>query len=287
MAKMIRTKVRSPILFPLMDNGLYAELHGSYTASKNEIQPNVTRDFQGTNFTGTIGYPILRSHDETLTVLGGLGYQGEDQEGQSNAHVRAATSTLFYNHSDPEGNSITSGLTITAGNASSQSNTRENGDFSHLRAGIGYIHALNFIGDDTELRLEGFGQLTGDTLPGAQRFILGGTDFLRGYPIGVFSGSNGAAGTAEVGHKYFFENDVVTGASIKAFWDVGFVSNESEDATSANRPEDKAISSVGFAYSADLKHGLSLSGWLAAPLNKGNQGENLDPAVYLKLSKGW
>jgi len=272
---------------PLMDNGLYGEFHGSYTASKNEVSPNVKRDFEGTTYTATVGYPIFRAHDETLTVLGGVGYQGEDQEGQSDAHVRAVTSTLFYNHSDPEGNSITSGVTITAGDASSQSNTRENGGFTHLRAGAGYIHSLDFIGDDTELRVEGFGQLTGDTVPGAQKFILGGTDFLRGYPSGVFSGNNGAAGTFEVGHKYFFENQFVTGASVKAFWDFGFVSNKAADATADNRPEHKAISSVGLAYSAELAHGLGLSGWLGVPLNKGNQGEDLGPAVYLKLTKGW
>lgn len=272
---------------PLMDNGLYAELYGSYSVSKNEVSPNVKRDFQGTTFTGTIGYPIYRTHDETLTVLGGIGYQGEDQEGQSNAHIKAATSTLFYNHSDPEGNSITSGITITAGNATSQSATRENGTFSHLRAGAGYIHSLGFIGDDTELRLEGFGQLTGDTVPGGQKFILGGTDFLRGYPSGVYSGNNGAAGTVEVGHKYFFENEYVTGMSVKVFWDFGFVSNKAADATSDNRPEQKAISSVGLAYSGDLALGVGLSGWLGVPLNKGNQGEDLGPAVYLKLTKGW
>jgi len=86
---------------PLLENGLYAELYGSYTASKNEIQPNVTRDFQGTNFTGIIGYPILRSHNETLTILGGVGYQGEDQDAQPNASVKALHATVFYNHSDP------------------------------------------------------------------------------------------------------------------------------------------------------------------------------------------
>jgi len=272
---------------PLMDNGLYAELFGSYSVSKSQVSPNVKRDFQGTTITGIIGYPIFRSHDETLTILGGIGYQGEDLEGQSNAHAKAATSPLFYNHSDPEGNSITSGITVTAGNATSQSNTRENGAFSHLRAGAGYIHSLSFLGDDTELRLEGFGQLTGDIVPSGQKFILGGTEFLRGYPSGVYSGNNGAAGTLEVGHKYFFENNYVTGMSVKAFWDFGFVSNTAADATSDNRPEQKTISSIGLAYSADLAYGLGLSGWLGAPLNKGNQGENLGPAVYLKLTKGW
>ena len=272
---------------PLMDNGLYAELYGSYSASKNEVSPNVERDFQGTTFTGTIGYPVHRAHDETLTIIAGLGYQGEDQQGQPNAHVKAATSTLFYNHSDPEGNSVTSGVTITSGHATSQSTTRENGAFSHLRMGAGYIHSLRFIGDDTELRLEGFAQVTRDALPSAQRFILGGTDFLRGYPSGVYSGNNGAAGTVELGHKYFFENKYLTGMSVKAFWDFGFVSNKAVEATSRNRPKHKAISSVGLAYSGDLAQGAGISGWLGVPLNKGNQGEDLGLAVYLKLTKGW
>ena len=272
---------------PLMDNGLYAELYGSYSVSENDVQPNVTRDFQGTTYTGTIGYPIRRHHDETLTILGGVGYQGEDQEGQPKARTKAGTATLFYNHSDPEGNSITAAITLTSGDADSQSNVREDGDFSHWRFGTGYIHALNFLGDDTELRLEFFGQLTGDTLPGSQKFVLGGAEFLRGYPSGVFSGSQGLAGTIEVGHKYFFNNKFVRGLSVKAFFDVGTVKNRSADATSANRPESETIRSIGIASSADLGDGFSLSGWLGAPLDKGNKGESLDPAVYLKLTKGW
>lgn len=272
---------------PLMDNGLYGEFYGSYTASTNQVSPNVTRDFQGTTFTGTLGFPIRQAHDGTLTLIAGVGYQGEDQEGQTNAHVHAATSTLFYNHSDPEGNSITSGATVTIGDASSQSNARENGQFAHLRAGAGYIHSLDVLGDDTEIRLEAFGQLTGDTVPGAQKFILGGTDFLRGYPTSVYSGNNGAAGTVEAGHKYFFDGQVVTALSVKAFWDFGFVSNDPLDATSNNRPEQKTIHSVGLAYTADLARGFGLTGWLGMPLNKGNQGEDLDPTFYIKLTKGW
>jgi hemolysin activation/secretion protein len=272
---------------PLLENGLYAELYGSYTASKNEIQPNVTRDFQGTHFTGIIGYPILRSHNETLTILGGVGYQGEDQDSQPNASLKALTATLFYNHSDPEGNSFTSSITTTSGDASIESNTRENRSFNHLRLGAGYIHALNFIADDTELRLEGFGQLTNDSLPGAQKFILGGSDFLRGYPVGVYSGNNGASGTLEVGHKYFYGDGFLIGTNVKVFWDFGFVSNKSQDAISANRPRYKEIHSVGLASSTDIKNGYGVSGWVGVPLNKGNQGEHLGPTVYLRLTKSW
>lgn len=272
---------------PLMDNGLYVELYGSYSASENDVQPNVTADFQGTTYTGTIGYPIRRYHDETLAILGGVGYQGEDQDGQPKARTKAGNATLFYNHSDPEGNSITAAITLTSGDADSQSNVREDGDFSHWRFGTGYIHSLKFLGDDTELRVEFFGQLTGDTLPGPQKFVLGGSEFLRGYSSGVFSGSQGLAGTIEVGHKYFFDTNFIRGVSVKAFFDVGTVKNRSADATSANRPESETINSIGIASSADLRDGFSLSSWLGAPLNKGNQGESLEPAVYLKLTKGW
>jgi len=272
---------------PILENGLYTEMHASYTASKNEVQPNITKDFEGTSFTGTIGYPIFRTHDETLNILGGIGYQGENQEGESDASVKALNTTLFYNHSDPEGNSITTSITVTSGDASSQSNLRENGRFTHFRVGAGYIHALNFIGDDTELKLEGFGQYTNDTVPGAQKFILGGSDFLRGYPTGIYSGNNGAAGTFEIAHKYFYDNDFLIGSNVKAFWDIGFVSNKSEDAISLNRPKYKALNSVGIASSTDIKNGFGISGWLGVPLNKGNQGENLSPAVYLRLTKSW
>jgi len=272
---------------PILDNGLYTELHASYTASKNEVQPNITKDFEGTSFTGTIGYPIFRTHDETLNILGGIGYQGEKQEGQSNANVKALNTTLFYNHSDPEGNSITTSITVTSGDASSQGNLRENGRFTHFRVGAGYIHSLNFIANDMELKLEGYGQYTNDTLPGAQKFILGGSDFLRGYPTGIYSGNNGAAGTFEIAHKYFYDNDFLIGSNVKAFWDVGFISNKSEDAISLNRPKYKALNSVGIASSTDIKNGFGISGWLGVPLNKGNQDESLSPAVYLRLTKSW
>jgi hemolysin activation/secretion protein len=274
-------------LMPLSENGLYSELYASYTASKNEAQPNVQRDFKGTIITATLGFPVIRLHDQTLTVLGGGGYQGEDQEGQANAEVRALNTTVFYNHSDPEGNSVTTSVTLTSGDASLQSNAAENGRFSHLRVGAGYIHALSFLGEDTELRVEAYGQLTDDLLPSAQRFVLGGTDFLRGYPAGVYSGNQGAAGTLEVGHKYFLGGDFLVGTSIKAFWDTGYVSNEASSAITANKPKSKTISSVGLSFSADFTQGYGVTGWLGKPLDKGNQGENLDPALYLRLTKSW
>ena len=272
---------------PLSENGLYTELYASYTASKNEVQPNVQRDFQGTNITTTLGYPVILLHDQTLTVLGGAGYQGADQEGQPNAKVRALNTTVFYNHSDPEGNSFTGSVTLTSGDANSQSDASENGGFSHLRVGAGYIHALNFIGNDTELRVEGYGQWTDDLLPSAQRFLLGGSDFLRGYPTGVYSGNKGAAGTVEVGHKYFLGGDFLVGASIKAFWDTGYVSNKVASVITANKPKSKSISSVGLAFSTDFTQGYGMSGWLGKPLDKDNQGESLDPAFYLRLTKSW
>ncbi len=272
---------------PLMTNGLYAEIHGSYTASKNEIRPNVKRDFKGTNVTGTLGYPILRAHNETLTVLGGIGNQGEDQEGGTNGKTEAIYSTLFYNHSDPEGNSFTSGVTLTSGSASSQGSANENGDFKHIRIGMGYIHALNFIADDTELRVEAFGQWADKTVPSSQKFLLGGTEFLRGYPVGEFSGNNGRIGTAEIGHKFLFENSLLSGVNVKLFFDTGNVSSKQVDATSNNRPKNMTISSIGIGSSGEFSNGFNLSGWLASALNKDNQGKELDPALYLKLTKGW
>ncbi len=272
---------------PLSENGLYTELYASYTASKNEVQPNVQRDFQGTNITATLGFPVIRSHDQTLTVLGGGGYQVEEQEGLPDAEVRALNTTLFYNNSDPEGNSFTTSVTLTSGDAHSQSVATENGGFSHLRLGAGYIHALNFIANDTELRVEGYGQITDDSLPSAQRFVLGGSDFLRGYPTGVYSGNQGAAGTIEIGHKYFLNGGFLLGSSIKAFWDTGYVSNNAATAVTANKPKSKTISSLGLAFSADFTQGYGVSGWLGKPLDKGNQGESLSPALYLRLTKSW
>ncbi|MGA1561373.1 MAG: ShlB/FhaC/HecB family hemolysin secretion/activation protein [Gammaproteobacteria bacterium] len=272
---------------PLLNNGLYAELYGSYTASKNEVSSNVVADFAGSSYTAVLGYPLVRRHDETLTIVGGLGYQLSDQDGQPVGKVSAGTSTLFYNHSDPHGNSITSGITITGGNAESQTIAKENGGFSHFRIGAGYIHSLSEISDDTELRIEAFGQFTTSTLPSSQKFTLGGDNFLRGYPTGVFSGDEGVNATIEIGHKFFPDNSLFKGLNLKGFYDYGLVKNRQSNSNSSNRPVSKSISSVGIAATIDLERDLSISGWLAAPFDKGNQGETLDPAAYLKISKGW
>jgi hypothetical protein len=52
-------------------------------------------------------------------------------------------------------------------------------------------------------------------------------------------------------------------------------------------PESKSISSVGLAFSTHFTQGYGVSGWLGKPLDKDNQGENLDPAFYLRLTKSW
>ncbi|MGA1554273.1 MAG: hypothetical protein ACO35I_09680, partial [Burkholderiaceae bacterium] len=110
---------------------------------------------------------------------------------------------------------------------------------------------------------------------------------LRGYPTGVYSGNQGAAGTIEIGHKYFLNGDFLLGSSIKAFWDTGYVSNNAATAVTANKPKSKTISSVGLAFSADFTQGYGVSGWLGKPLDKGNQGDSLSPALYLRLTKSW
>jgi len=62
----------------------------------------------------------------------------------------------------------------------------------------GRISLDRAIGKHLVARVAGAGQWADDALPAVERFIVGGADFGRAYPVALLAGDRGAAGSAEL-----------------------------------------------------------------------------------------
>jgi hemolysin activation/secretion protein len=67
--------------------------------------------------------------------------------------------------------------------------------FTRVNGRIGLDRA---IGKHVVLRLAASGQWSDDALPAVERFIVGGADFGRAFPVALLAGDRGEAGSAEL-----------------------------------------------------------------------------------------
>ncbi len=97
------------------------------------------------------------------------------------------------------------------------------------------IIRLQQIWGPVSLRLAGQGQASLDPLLSSEEFLLGGSQFGRGYDFGEISGEDGLAGSAELSFGRDRESEVLTRYEVYGFLDGGALRNRNTESGSRSQ----------------------------------------------------
>jgi hemolysin activation/secretion protein len=149
----------------------------------------------------TLSRPLIRSYQRNLT--GSLSLDGLNSDNAAfgtlitSERTRAARAAAAYAQASSR-RSISAGVTLSRGldilGARAESTLS---DASFLKANARFA-VDQAIGKRLIARLRASGQYSGNPLPAAERFAVGGGEFGRGFEIALFSADRGAAGLAEL-----------------------------------------------------------------------------------------
>ncbi len=206
-------------------SGLKVRLYGGY----GQAQPSdFLRDIGYKGFTTTFGvagsYPLIRARQQTLNLVASLDaieteirtYSGPEGQAQRAGRdslrvVRAgaeyAFEDLLAGSSRPAVNfasiRVSRGLTFLGGTGNGNatpSRPNERVDFTKVAAELSRTQTLfvPYEGSSVALRARVVGQGSGDVLPPAEEFFLGGSEINRGFYSGEVTGDNAFAWSLEL-----------------------------------------------------------------------------------------
>jgi hemolysin activation/secretion protein len=172
-------------------------------------------------------YPIIRSFDRDLYAT--LGVDGVNSDNAflgftfSDDRTRAVRASLAYSHTRPK-NSLTASAALSRGLTGLGARTFDPAvsklGFTKVNGRLGYNQVL---ATPLVLRLSTAGQYSGDRLPGAEQFALGGEEFGRAYEAAIIAGDYGYAGSAELAFRPQKLPSAVEGSEAYGFIDGGKV----------------------------------------------------------------
>ena len=243
-------------------------------------------DFEGQTASLTAGYPLVRTHNSALYIVSALNYSDDTTDSLGDAESILGSISVFHNHHSATGESIAAGISLSYGSVDDFINTKD-GNFGHLRVGAGYIQPVHAISQNTEIRLEGYGQIGSTKTPASSGFNLGSEEFLRGYSTATFSGNSGLAATAELAHAYHPTIDYIHRLTPYIFIDVGYIENASSQVNATTRPENDTLVSFGLGATANFENNLQLLGYFGIPVMEDASNKVPGPRPYLKLSWSW
>lgn len=150
-------------------------------------------------------YPVIRSYEEDLYVT--IGFDGLNANSAfvgstfSDDRSRAARLNVFYSRqSDRRGLSLSGAVSVGMDAFGARTLLPEVTELDYAKLNVRASFATS-LGDRFLLRLAAAGQLSGDRLPAAEQFALGGSEFGRGYEAAALIGDEGYAGSAEVAYR--------------------------------------------------------------------------------------
>ncbi len=233
----------------------------------------------------TSGYPIKRSHDEALYLIGQIDYSIDKTSNIGNTKVFHGDVGLYYSKQYTNGKSLHFGGYIGVGNNDSYVANEDNNYLSGSFMGA-YIAPVPQIDNFTEVRLEVLAKISDDDLPNSKLFSLGSETFMRGYEGSTALGNQGFTGTVEIAHAFYNKNYLKRIAPY-AFLDVGLINNSSNRTNSTNRPKNHELASVGVGSHFSFDRNITLNTYLGVPLLDDLEGQVPKPSVYTNLSWSW
>lgn len=114
------------------------------------------------------------------------------------------------------------------------------------------------------LRLAGQAQASLDPLLSSEEFLIGGSQFGRGYDFGEISGENGVAGSAELRFGRDRDSDIVTSYEVYGFIDGGALRNRN----TARGSRSQTLASAGGGLRLGITSGTLASFEIAKPLDR-------------------
>lgn len=277
---------------PLTPQGLQAMVSATHLVYEvgGALEP---LKLEGSATTAAVGlsYPIVRSRERNLYVQGLLEHKQllDDALGQNirDRRLYNASVGLSGNLSDDVlGGGVSTGSTALTighvnldGNAANQlgdtNSARTQGSFSKLAVNLNRFQNLG-ISDDWIAFLGLSGQWSSGNLDSAEKFILGGPNGVRAYPVGEAAGDSGFLATLELRRK--LPMPWVDQAQVLLFVDFGHIKLNNEPwlgavntATGSNRYSLKGWG-VGLNLSKDK---WAVQSAVAATLGD-NPGRSLD-----------
>jgi len=254
-------------------SGLRARLYGGYgEAIPSDFLRNV--DYRGTTtvFGGSLTYPIIRARQETLNVAGyfdaietRIVQVAATATGISRGFDSLRVARLGADYALQDGlfgddrPAITSAnlrisqgipsLGATSSNSLSATRPGERVDFSKFVLDVSRVQTLLQIGNDSSVALKArvIGQYSGQILPPAEKFFLGGVEFNRGFYSGEVTGDKAFVWQAEAQFNTSYDMQAFNrsfniAAQFYAFYDRG---EAWQNASSASESSYTRLSSEG------------------------------------------
>lgn len=255
----------------LGSSGLRLRAYGGY----GEANPaSFLRDigYHGTTavFGAALTYPVIRARQQTLNTtlaLDAVETSIDTNSGPGGTSIRTGRDALrilrlgadyalqdgLAGDDRPAINSVAvrlsrglTGLGASSNGEPTASRLNEKIDFTKVTIDAARVQTLFQPWNNATVSIKGrvLGQATGDVLPPAEKFFLGGAEFNRGYYSGEVTGDNALVLSAELqlntGHEIaLFGRVIPIGAQYYAFYDYGQTwENQSLDA-------DAKLSSMG------------------------------------------
>ncbi len=275
---------------PIGGAGAYGEAYfGSVAARRERSGALQETDLRGMTAILALGYPVLRDVETYGYAIVEARHASTDVDvagTRFESGVVAAGLAWIHGRTTASGGAWEYALDLTIGQRVHDSSTIDDGDdhFFHLRGGLGIDHATEWFGPHSSFRAEFWGQITGNDLPGVEKFHLGGNDDERGYLFAEAQGDSGLSATLEVGRDFFPEYAYLRRVRPYGFIDAGLVANNDP---SPDEFDHWLLASLGLGLEADLAGGVFVRGHVALPLVDGPATAALDPAFYLSLTKSW
>jgi hemolysin activation/secretion protein len=279
--------------FPLGASGAYMEAYlGSVTASRDPIGALAGTDFQGSTAILALGYPVIRTIDTFGYGLFEVRRSANDEDvigttaEDFDSTVDVIGASWIHGRALANGGAWEYAVNVAAGQQDARSGGAVQGDdaFTHVRFGAGYEQPVSWLGRQTSVRAEFWGQYSPDRLPAVEQFYLGGNSDERGYLFAEAQGDSGISATFEVGTDFFSSQGGFRHLRPMGFLDIGHVIRNDP---LPGEIDDATFASLGLGADADFGNGFFVRTYVVAPLRDGVTTEAGDPAFYLGLTRSW
>jgi hemolysin activation/secretion protein len=183
---------------PIGDDGTRATLSVAHLATKTR-NTGIRGDANIGSF--SISHPLIRSYKRNLILSVSLDAINSDNAVLGSLLARERTRAVrgAASFSDVDGkHSASASVTVSHGLGifgDDTALTLADPQFTRVNGRIGLDRA---IGKHVVARLAASGQWSDDPLPAVERFIVGGADFGRAFPVALLAGDRGGAGSAEL-----------------------------------------------------------------------------------------
>ena len=276
--------------FPFGGSGAYAEAYVAGVNARRDASGTLAAtDIKGSTAVFAAAYPVVRNIDTYGYALGEIRRSGSEvdvSDTRFESEVEAIGLSWIYGKAVAGGGAYEYALNLVAGQRSTGADGFDDGDenFVHLRFGAGAEHPTTWLGENTTIRAEVWGQYSPDRLPSVEEFYIGGRGEERGYRFAEASGDNGISASVELARDVFFGSGALRRLQPSTFVDVGWV--EENDPGTAEIAQE-TLASFGFGLGAEYSGDIFVRGHVAVPLLDGPSTDAGDPSLYLALTKSW